>query len=508
MTRTLIGFDYTDTPCIKVTRGNYDPKTTPDAQRNRFYFSSKWKDQVVTPDIELMPLVRYAGDRTVFIPAGTNMSNCEGWRVDTRNAKGGGGYNYDSAYSFKGKARYPQLRYDLPLMELLEIKTSTGRYQQRRMTAHEFGAGYGDAGVVGGYWGYGSAGTWHRRREAATLTDLVNIDYSPGEVRAGSDSDTHWSMLVYNLPGNNVPLDGPAASSTPGKMAIQISSKYCRVAKPGFDVRTARPEQLAFDSSGRPLAVIAADDIAIPKGASSYNVGMALPDQCVVDMSCYDDASAIFYPMKLTQDEDPYGVEYWFDGSLIRFNNTRKACRARFIVFGADPRGPSSGNYKVLRQFEDDGETVVQFLRPGSANPPRFADIILDTRRPVIQVLADGYFSVPNAPSFGVTTTTVNFDASGFFPYVKYMTVHGSGLSMEVRAPRVNCRFQNSLSRGGLAGNGSYCRYNTKSATFYTARGTPDYIYYSAGGGGSVKTVYDDKPMVGLRWFVFGIPIV
>lgn len=508
MTRLLIGEDSTGTECIKITKGNYDPKTTSDSLRERFFYSSKWPNQMMPPEIEPMPLVQYAGDRTVFFPAGSNKDTCGMWRIDTRAAKGGGGYNYTSTYTIRGKVRYPLLRYDMPLMELSEIKSSTGRYQQRQITEHTFGAEYGPAGVLGGYMGTGGTGSWYRRAEAFTLTDAVNVDYTTG-ASASTVTGTHQSLLVYNLPGNNVALDGPTSPPSPtGKMAIQITQDYCRAAKTGYDARTATPAQMAFDSTGRPLSVIAADDIAIPVGTSSYDVGVAIPDNCAVDLSCYDDtASNIFYPMKLNQDENPYGVEYWFDGNLIRFNNTRRACRARFIAYGADTLGPSSGSNKVFRQFSSGGENVAQLLRPGSADPPRWSDIILDTRRPVIQIIADGYFTVPTAPSFGVNATTVNYDATGFFPYIKYMTVHGSGLDMEVRAPAVNCRFQNSLSTGGLSGDGSYCKYNTTSATFYTAKGTPAYIYYSAGGGGSIKTVYDDKPMVGLRWFVLGIPI-
>lgn len=502
MTRTLIGLDYEGLGCVKITKGDFDPKTTNDSFKNRFYFNSKWGNQITTPEIEVMPLVPYGSGtaRNVFTPGGSTVNTFEALRSDYR----AGSTDY-SDYQFRGKLRWPGIRYDLPMIDVSEIDAASGRYQQLKMTRRDFGQESG-SGVRGGYVGMTARGVWHRRRVGSITGQSFNVDYSPQTI--SSTSETLRDLIVWNLPGNSAPLDGPTSTpSTAGKMAVQINSAACRVAKPGFDVRTATPQQLAFDSSGRPLSVVAADDIAVPVGASSYDVGFVIPDKCYIEMSCYDDTSAnIFYPMKLSGDDNGYGVEYWTDDNLIRFNNTQKACRARFIAFAVDPLGPSSGTNRVLRQFTDGGEVVAQFLRPGAAATPRFSDIILDSRRPVIQILADGYFDVPdhtgswNTP----TETTVSFDAAGFFPYVKYMTVHGSGLTEEVRCPRVNRRYQNSLSTAGLSGDGSYCRYSTTSATFYTAKGRPDYQYLAAGSGQTSK--FDDNPIVGIRYFVLGIP--
>lgn len=502
MTRTLIGLDYEGLGCVKITKDNFDPKTTNDSLRTRFYFNSKWPNQITTPEIEVMPLVEYNSGtaRTTYTPAGTNNSTFHVARADYR-----AGSIYYSDYAYRGKLRWPNIRYDLPMVDIAETSAANGRYQQVKMTRREFGQESG-TGVRGGYVGMTARGGWFRRREVSVGGTSINLDYTPTHIT--SNSDTLRDLIVWNLPGNSAALDGPTSTPSPtGKMAVQINSAACRVAKPGFDVRTATPQQLAFDSSGRPLSVLAADDIAVPVGASSYDVGVAIPDKCYIEMSCYDDTSAnIFYPMKLSGDDNGYGVEYWTDGNLIRFNNTQKACRARFIAFAVDPLGPSSGTNRVLRQFTDGGEVVAQLLRPGAAATPRFSDIILDSRRPVIQILDDGYFNVPdhtgswNTP----TATTVSFDAAGFFPYVKFMTVHGSGLTEEVRCPRVNRRYQNSLSTGGLSGDGSYCQYSTTSATFYTAKGRPSYQYLAAGSGQTSE--YDDNPIVGIRWFVLGIP--
>lgn len=491
MTRTLIGLDYEGIAAIKIAKGTFDPKTTDDSLRSRFYFNSKWPNQVNTPEIEVATYTGSAG--TNYHPAGSNVNTCA---MMIRN----------SLYSFRGKFRWPNIRYDLPMVDFVDKTMPNGRYQQLKMTDREFGDTSGAGTARGGYVGTGGRGGFFRRREifsGGVGGTYSTWDYSPSDI--GGSATAEETLIVWNLPGDETPLDNPTAPTPIGKMTVQIGEDWCRVAKPGFDVRTATPAQLAFDSSGRPVGVVAADDIAIPAGLSSYNTGMSIPENCYIEMSCYDD-NAIFYPMKLTGNNDGYGIEYWVDGALIRFNNTQRACRARFIAMAVDPAPPTSGSNNVLKQFTEGGEVVTQFLRPGAGANPRFADIIIDSRRPVVQLLADGYFTVPdhigswNTP----TETVVNYSAPGFFPYVKYMTVHGTGLTKEVRVPRVNRRYQNSVSIGGLAGDASYCQYSTTSARFYTAKGRPRYMFYNSSTGTNYR--YDDNPIVGIRWFVLGIP--
>lgn len=512
MTEMLIGNDSTGVACVKITKGTYNPITTNDALRERFYFSSKWTNQLTTPEIEDCPYVANSSgsERVVRSPSGSSNSTFGVMRVDgPSSAK-------NSWYTIRGPVNFPSIRYNMPVFDLIPVWQANGRYRGVDMRERTFGAEYGPAGVLGGYNGTGDQGVWSRRLETFDNSTSFNVDYAMRFVVWDYNSSNIVSgydnvVIVYNLPGNNTDLDGPTSSPSPaGKETILISSTQCKVAKPGYNVGVATPAQLAFDTTGRPLNVVAAADIAIPLGVSSYDTGVTLPARTAIDMSCYDSsASEIYYPMKLSDGNSNYGVEYWTDGSLIRFNNTKKACRARFIVYGYDPLGPTSGANDVWRQFYDGGELVTQLLRPGAAATPRFSDIIIDTRRPVIQILADGYFSVPtHTGSLATpTTTTVNYDAAGFFPYVKYMTVHGSGLTEEVRAPRVNRRFQNSLSDGGLAGDGSFCRYSQTQATFYTAKGRPKYTFYRSSGGGEIVNEMDDKPIVGIRWFVLGIPL-
>lgn len=500
MTRALIGDDSTGVSCVKITKGNADPRTTPDSARNLFYYNSKWSKIIVQPDLEYFPYVSNSNptDSVVtYFPAGSGPSNFSLMREDQRSSL------RSSWYSIRGKVRYSSVSYDLPMFDLMPI-LSNGWYGGRNINRVALGATGGTGGVRGGYYGTVDMGSYYRRYTTFNSSGEFSVDYGMRFVTASSaDSGFNRQLIIYNLPGNNVAVDTGGSASPGDKLSVLINSTFCRAAKPGFDVTTATRAQLAFDSTGRPLNVIAADDIVIPSGSSSYDTGVSLPSQVAIDMTCY--TGAICYPMRPSATEVEYGVLYRASGSSILFSNSGGACRARFIVYGNDPTGPSSGTNRVLRTFVEGGENVLQLLRPGSANPPRNSDIILDTRRPVVQILADGYLSVPaHSGSLSVPTAqSISYDAAGFFPYVKYMTVHGSGLSQEVRAPRVNWRFNNSVSQGGLSGDSSYCQYNNTTATFYTARGTP---IYTAIFGGSPTNEMDSNPIVGIRYYVLGIP--
>lgn len=503
MTRILIGEDSTGVECIKITKGDYSPVTTNDALRERFYFSSKWKDQLETPGMEICPYFAYSGERYVFFPSGTTNATFQVKRYDV-------GIGVESSHYYIRSTRFPQLRYDMPVVDVKVRRRSNGRFIQNKQ--REVTNGYPDwLDRYGGYLGQSYQASWFKDYD----NDAIDQGSSSYRTRmtfgmlAMSTETIDNIAVVWNLPGNATSLDGdPTPPSPVGKKAVEIGGGYCRVAKPGYDVRTATPKQLAFDANGRPLGVLAAMDVAVPAGTSSVDLGMPVPTNTVAEVTFYR-GSTLFYPARPSDEGEDLGADYWFDGNRIYFANTGVACRARFIVFASDDSGQTSGSYNVLRHFTAGGEGVVQFLRPGAGASPTYNDIIIDSRRPVIQILADGSFTVSN----GVATRTIEFDATGFFPMVKFCTWHGAEqldaggneiVAGSVRSPLVRRLMPYNL---GLmqAGNAAWCTYNSTSATFYTAKGSPIERRYNS--LGNLVYEYDRAPMIGIRWFVLGIPL-
>jgi hypothetical protein len=156
----------------------------------------------MTPAIEVPPYATTPSDQWLYRPVGANKDTAEMLR-----ASGPTG----ATYHFRGKLRWPFIRYDMPVMDVLE--RANGRYQQVKMTDRPFGDEYGSAGVLGGFVGTGGLGTWHRRRELFINPDYATLDYSPQEIFARATEDR--SLIVWNLSGNNTPLDGPTTTPSP-----------------------------------------------------------------------------------------------------------------------------------------------------------------------------------------------------------------------------------------------------------------------------------------------------
>ncbi|WP_026616373.1 hypothetical protein [Ensifer aridi] len=504
MVRTMIGVDSTGAGCIKIMKNNADdPRTTPDSQRSKFLYNSKFALQASVADIEICNVITSSGSVVYrYFPAGSNASN-----YTSMEGSGGG----DSTWLYKN-AHFANLKYDVPLFDWKAKSNTTQRYNQAIVQRRFSGQYYHDQG---GYYFTGN------QRQGAWLQGYNGNISQWGSFAFGTYADITTStlndqfnrflsrdkrLIVWNLPGNSeAPKDAPPLAPN-GQKAIRIASNAMLIARPGYNVDTADYWQIAYDSRRLPVKVIAAADIALPGGITDYDTGVALPDTVAADVHFYT-GSTIMYPNNPV-DLD-FGAEYWFEGSRIRFSGGGNGMRARFMIYLEDNSAPSGGSNKVLRQFNDGTRDVVQFLRPGSADPPSWADIIIDTRWPAVQILAEGYFAVAAGNN---VQTTINFDANGMFPMVKYITEHGSGSRSNLgswqksfKMPYVK-RLVYSYQGRPDAGDSTYCALTNTSATFHTFRGNVGDYYNDAGDPGTWKTTGVGDPPLGIRYYIFGIP--
>lgn len=313
-----------------------------------------------------------------------------------------------------------------------------------------------------------------QRAPVGTVYGIPELLCSPS-TPSGSTETFRSALAVWNLPGDETAIkDGIPQAPISGQHSIIINKDFVKVAKPGFDARAATATQLALDSTNRPAKIIAADDIALPAGVTEHDVGFSLPPSTLVDVHYYV-GSDIYYPASPT--DLAFGGEHWISGGKLYFNN-QSACRASFIVYAFDNTPQTVGMNDVYRQVEIDGQDVMQLLRPGASADPSFADIVLDSRWPCLQILKEGFISVGS----GNLQHTINFNGGDdVFPMVKYTTVHGAqsssgaSISKSVRQPRVAI---GRLTHGGSVhiqpfqcGDSTYCRLTNSQAVFYTARG-------------------------------------
>ncbi|QRY68206.1 hypothetical protein JVX98_07930 [Ensifer sp. PDNC004] len=511
MARWRIGNDYTGSAAVKVMKNNADdPYSTPDSERWKFLYNSKLP-KVNIADMELCNVISRPGlnDGAVYNyhPAGSNSSNyqkCEG---------SGGGM---SEWFYRNSA-FPTLRYNVPLFDWKAKKGGgSNRYNQQMVHWTDSGSYYRGQGgfyAVGNYaqvgWVEGFTGSVSQYGSMAygALTRITARDTIDAFNKFLSRDKR---LIVWNLPGNNVPLDEAAPLAPNGTKTFKITPQALVIAKPGFHVDTATPAQLAIDTSRIPVKVIAAADIALPAGISFYETGIPLPDMVALDVHFYN-GSVINYPSSPV-DLD-FGAEYWFDGTKIYFAASQ-AMRARFFLYLEDNSPPTSGGNRVWRTFTENGVAVFQLLRPGSANPPNWNDIYVDTRWPQVQILAEGYFNVAAGNDVIVD---VAFDGTGMFPMVKYLTAHGGGsyqtLGFTVsgswnamyRLPFVKRLKYIYNGNQYHAGESTYCELTANNARFHTFAGNVGDYYNRGDSPGNWRTSGAYAPS-GIRYYIFGIP--
>jgi hypothetical protein len=501
----LIGTDSTGAACVKITKGGINPVTEPDANKSSFYYNSKVAADVKLAATDSQPFV----NGRAYLPSGTNVNSYK--KAYEKNSLNG------TFIIAMRNTNFPDLPYSLPVFDIKTRRLSNDRYIEISRVRRE--GSDDNLGREPGYFETFDRGTsmWFENRPQTSADAgpwfgaVGNGILYYGDRYASTDANQfEKELIVWRLPGDNTPIEnGNPKAPVAGQRSVEITKDFCRVAKPGYDVRTATPTQLAFDSSGRPLSAIGADDISLPPGVSSHNLGFPVTANMLADVFLYS-GETLTFPM--SRRGTSLECEYWFSGSSIFFNNTQSATvRCRFIVFANDREPLTSGNNKVFRQFTAGGQNVMQLLRPGAGNTPAFRDIMLDSRWPCIQILAEGYRTIasrsnvePPSQNAG-QSFEVNIDASGFFPVVKYMTVHQHpNFGKLVKFPQTLITEHYTGSPTYHQGNSSYCEIDGNVARFWTFRGNPQVERYTDSGGWGYD--YPDDPIIGIRYYILGIP--
>lgn len=506
MTKMGIGIDYANVGCVKVTRGSFDPLVTNDSERWKFIFNSKWAKDVRVGHTQVnwrnLPRGFYS----------INQNN-DLWSAGSQYSGGNRDYEIMAGNLFGIGS---SVIYNLPLFQSSRIEG--GQYVGRRKTITFLGSGdetkvftiadgtSAQAVAFNATWGaYG-----------ANAGDYTVINMSG---RSSSVQDASAAFSVWNLPGDETEIEnGVERPAVSGQPQVIITPSALRVSKPGFNANVATGSQLAIDTSNVPAKVIGFNDVLVPSGQSSFNVGYQLPPNSVIDCHFYKDGDPIWYP------SGPYGeligASFYLSGSSIVFNNSYGPVRARYIILASDTTPATGGANDVWKQFNDGVKDVFQLLRPGAGPSPSFADIAMDSRWPTMQILRDGY--IPVADGYN-RENTVTYDGSNMFVFIKFVTVHNgfdrsatfpAGLrsaSKFIRSPRTTL-YQLAGQSGfwggyNLGGDSCIVRYNQSSATFITAKGSPmwEARYQQQGGGFRYETTYDPDPIQGIRYYVFGI---
>ena len=507
MTATMFGEDYAGIQSLKITKGDLDPVTTPDDTLGAFLFNSK---DTIQTRLNKFEITSRDASNGVF-PVGASTANFQRYR-----------YYYSQWYIYHyQRSFFPGLDFNIPLTDFVVKHPTSGFYLKGRHDNYVYdanqntdvaycrlqypGSRYAEAGWKLDY--RTSVASWDGAMSSTpypALLHFANVDGNDGVV--AFIPNTYTDVVVWNLPGNNEPLPAPLPAQS-GQKSVTINNNGLRIAKPGYDVDIATDAQLAVSSNMRPTKIIAADDIAIPAGDSEYPLSVTIPENSICDVQYYTGAELV-YPALPRQ--TPVGANWRLLPDRIQFQNNGIACRARFVIIVNDQVSQTVGDNEVFRQFEVNGENVVQFLRPGAGDPPAFSDIVIDSRWPALRILKEGYFEVGTGPQI----TNVPIDTQGYFPFIKFMVTTAGrttgtveSYSGCVRPPTVSMSRLSSSAGWFETGDTTYAKVTADNVAFHTFRGRVKYYYwiYNSSSGWRLVTVYPDE-VLGIRYYIFGIP--
>lgn len=510
MIQLHIGLDYEGVGSVKISKGAYDPGMTHDNTLGAFLYNSKFAIQAKIAGRDTQPY----RDGDYNYPPGASNDNftMRSWRYPSTVVQNR--VFYRAAY-------FPGLNYTLPLFEVLVRRVTDNYYVNARSILSTYGhesRGERIATVMPlndqSDFGWKLNNRTLVDNNYRTFGDLLQLSNIFAAVNSGNYNYLTNELLVWNLPGDEAGIvDAQPLPPNPEHFAVNLDSSGLRVAKPGYNVDTAFGTQLAFDSVNRPTKIVAADDIYVPPGGSEYALPMAVPDGTMCIVNFYT-GSTIVYPAN--PHDAPSGADWRIAGDRLYFSNPNGGCRARFMVVAYDQTPPTAGNNDVYRMFTVNGEDVVQFLRPGAGDPPAFADIVIDSRWPAISLLAHGYFGVGN----GAQNTAIPIDSTNFYPIVRYMTVHsgyggqngGDESYSKMIRPPITARYRLNHPNLGFtwrdSGDSSFVTIQPNAAVFTTFSGAPAYARLINNGGGNYTVAYNypSSPVIGIRYYIFGIP--
>jgi len=498
---------------LKVMKNNADdPVTTPNTDYGKFLFNSETTD---IGYINRIASFTYSGimASSGFYPSGTNASTCQ-YKV-----------TYYSSSSWLEKEIYFNLNtlggasYTFyPLCEW-RSKKANGRYPG---PSNKYSV-YSSSGSIDTGFQLSQVG-WEMGAGAPVSTNNSGITYSFFKLmgNASSPYTQNGVLSIWELPDRNQPLASPTGTPVAGQQNFLFSPTLIKVVRPGFDVATATGRQVILDSNRVPAKIIRAGQVSIAAGASvTVTTDFALDDTTFVDFNVFAQGYGNAWPSVLGIGPNrDYSVdfEYAISGnSVILYNSGGYTLDVRYMICGDSAAGGTTGGNEWWRVVAGNHW---QIKRPGSSDTsPSLSDILFDSRFSYVPIIAEGYLatadfteSVPSGElKYGERAKTISFANTGFVPFVKYVVVHqwipaSGSTETRTRAPRSELLTGYGTSNqwfGRQTNQGTVALISDTSVKFFVSPSNPFRVNYS---GQTVTQPNPKTPILGIRYYIFGIP--
>lgn len=331
-------------------------------------------------------------------------------------------------------------------------------------------------------------------------------DFPQGGISIGSNGDYDIFTALWDLPANNYPIPTPSKEPISGQEVIRISNQMAVIARRGYTVEGSSGRERILDSTRNPpLCILSGETPTIPAGGSHFvpgPPGVKMTDSMICDFVVSLNDEPYTMPMcsrSLFSVDEDYQLTYAITEGGITFYNEGRNNRIKliYLVFGTDLSQPTTGGNFARRTIGNN----IQLKKSGSSDTdPSLNDILLDTRFPSLQVLAEGYIPIadfnenPDDSYYGLKAKTINFNGTGMFVFPKVCTVFPD----YIRNPYY-CLVKRSYTGDWRVSNQStISRLQANSLKIHTAKGNPTEW-------GSSNWDYSMPDPLGVRYYILGV---
>ncbi|RWP69566.1 hypothetical protein [Mesorhizobium sp.] len=239
----------------------------------------------------------------------------------------------------------------------------------------------------------------------ARLKPISTPEFNGGDaaqlVSCYSMNTDYWPCSFITKYPANVDYSSLAGVRTAGHRGVVIDKdeQMVRVAKPGFDARTATPDQCIIHEGQRPISLLLYGQTTVA-GATTVTVPVGnVPANAIILINGIDSAG------KLASVSTPRASflvpSVAFTARIVGTNLELKNLNGGstgnvtvlWYILNEDASGVSTGAGKIIETLPDE----IRIMRPGAGTTPKPGDVLLSSKGRYMPLVAHG---VLNAASF------------------------------------------------------------------------------------------------------------
>lgn len=517
-------------PVLKIMKSDTDnPFTTPNTDFGKFIFNSEiqkvgYIDNIFewAPDFSTFPSSggTTTSPKRYFYPVGSNWSTASAY-IESYVESGHSIQNWYFFENFFGLPFFPLVEVRTPIAPDYDtftgpnVDTTAGQVSSIG-TTKSF-AGFQSLAYHIPVW---DGSSWHKDKGPA-----IRLSFNTAGIQK-------YLLTVYDLPMFEDAIPSYAGTLASGQEPIRIdkaSGGIARIALPGRTVADADPRHYILHENRIPAKIMKAGEITVNSGATGTIVcPLPLTKYTYMDfMAKKTSETYFFHPPYIQNMSESQSLTFTYEvsGSTITINNTSGYnIVIRYAVFADSEQATTTGGKNILWKGNDGSQDFIQIKRPGSHDTAyNLNDIMIDTRLTYFPILAEGFLNYPDdfpltpeGTYYGDRKATITYaNPAGFKPFPKLGVIFGGTPSVESSsfewqyAPKAfwcdHAVFINSGSLSGYARGGSSwskSRDADNAIDVYMCNRT---MLRNISGGNYVDHG-PLSPVIGMRYYIFGIP--